>query len=119
MVASARADPMSNLAELLQSRGLMAATPATAAKPECIGSGRSKSSGVAQSELNFAAELDRRVRAMAGRWSYPADLLSDWLADGRRDPAKILAAVAMDERRFGLSSEPVQWPPKESQRWLT
>lgn len=56
------------------------------------------------------AELERRIRAMAGRWDYPLELLNEWLTDAQRDPAKILAAVASDERIVGTGSERVRWP---------
>lgn len=49
--------------------------------------------------LLAALDLERRIRAMATRWQYtPADL-TEVLELARQNPAKWLAAVALDERR--------------------
>jgi hypothetical protein len=56
------------------------------------------------------ANLEQRIRAMAGRWDYPPEMLSEWLVDAQRNPAKVITAVASDERKFGTGSERVKWP---------
>lgn len=87
---------MSKLAELLQSRGALPATPATHG-PESSRS--SNSSRGAPPKLNLTPDLERRIRAMAQRWQYSDAELTDVLGRARLDPTGWMCAVALDERR--------------------
>lgn len=92
---------MSKLAELLQSRGLVAATCATSATHKTESSESSKSSRGVQAELSFTADLERRIRTMGRRWRYTDAELTEVMDLARADPEKWARAVALDERREG------------------
>ena len=90
---------MSKLAELLQSRKVGTATPATTATHRAESSRSSKSSRTAPQELSLSPDLARRIQAMARRWRYTEAELAEVLALATHDPGAWLRAVAMDERR--------------------
>lgn len=48
----------------------------------------------------IAADLDDRIRAMAKRWRYSADELTEALNGAKTDPAGWLSWVERDERLF-------------------
>jgi hypothetical protein len=97
---------MSKLAELLHSRGVLSATPATPATHQATGSiafaessKSSESSRPPLPKLIFSPDLERRIRSMARRWECTAEELQDALARARANPASAALAVALDERR--------------------
>ena len=90
---------MSKLAELLQSRGVGAATPATPATQEVKSSKSSESSRGAVANLTVSLDLENRIRAMTRRWRYTPAELVEVLDLARTDPDKWTRAVTLDESK--------------------
>lgn len=105
---------MSKLNALLRSRGVLPATSATSATPGSAAadlrvksSKSSESSRGVPAHSDFHLNLERRIGAMATRWQYSPEELSETLNLARQNPDGWLRAVVLDEHRFGDFDRPL------------